>query len=106
MNRALRWRTRVASFRIFIPSLLLVVLLAGSGGGTGPSAFAAARNATLAILHFSGIKGSTWSRPHHRAAQRLAQKDPNVKYGYRQEVRPDATIPHSAVLILQGAYIV
>src|SRR5438876_1652286 len=106
MNRALRWRTRVASFRIVIPSLLLVVLLAGSGGGTGPSAFAAARNATLAILHFSVIKGTTWSGAHHRAAQRIAQKYPNVKYVYREEVGPDVTIPYAEELIRQGANIV
>src|SRR2546428_9959352 len=95
MNRALRWRTRVASFRIFIPSLLLVVLLAGSGGGTFPSAFTAAGNTTLAILHFSVINGPTWSGAHHRPPQLIDQKYPNVKYVYREEVGPPATIPNA-----------
>jgi len=107
MDRALRWRTRFAPFRIVIPSLLLVALLAGSGGGTGSSATAAAaRTGTLAILHFSVIKGTTWSGAHHRAAQRIAQKYPNVKYVYREEVGPDLTIPYAEELIRQGANIV
>src|SRR3972149_2466451 len=33
MNWALRWRMRFAPFRIVIPALVLVALLAGSGGG-------------------------------------------------------------------------
>jgi len=61
---------------------------------------------TLAILHFSVIKGTTWSGAHHRAAQRLAQKYPNVKYVYREEVGPDATVPFAKELIDNGANIV
>ncbi len=106
MDRALRWRRRFAPFRIVIPSLLLIAFLASSGGGTGSSASAAAGTTTLAILHFSVIKGTTWSGAHHRAAQRIAQKYPNVKYVYREEVGPDVTIPYAEELIRQGANIV
>ena len=107
MDRARRWRTRFAPFRIVIPSLLLVALLASFGGGTGSSASAGeAKTVTLAILHFSVIKGTTWSGAHHRAGQRIAQKYPNVKYVYREEVGPDVTIPYAEELIRQGANIV
>ncbi len=70
------------------------------------SAFAAPKPVTLAILHFSVIKGTTWSGAHHRAGQRLAQKYPNVKYVYREEVGPDLTVPYAEELIRQGANIV
>jgi len=108
MNCAHRWCTRfprAALLRIVVPSLVLVALLAGAGGGIGSSA-AAARTATLAILHFSVIKGTTWSGAHDRAGQRLAQKYPNVKYVYREEVGPDLTVPYAEELIRQGATIV
>lgn len=70
------------------------------------SASAAQKPVTLAILHFSVIKGTTWSGAHHRAGQRLAQKYPNVKYVYREEVGPDLTVPYAEELIRQGANIV
>ncbi len=107
MDGARRWRTKVVLFRIVLPSLLLVILLTGFGGGIGSSASAgAAKQITLAVLHFSVIKGTTWSGAHHRAAQRIAQKYPNVKYVYREEVGPDQTIPFAEELIRQGANIV
>lgn len=102
----LRSRMRFAPFRIVIPSLLLVALLAGFGGGFDSSASAAAPNVTIAILHFSVIKGTTWSGAHDRAGQRIAQKYPNVKYVFREEVGPDLTIPYAEELIRQGANIV
>jgi len=92
--------------RIVVPSLLLAALLAGAAGRVGSSASAGAANATLAILHFSVIKGTTWSGAHHRAAQRIAEKYPNVKYVYREEVGPDLTVPYAEELIRQGANIV
>ncbi len=67
---------------------------------------AAPPSVTLAILHFSVIKGTTWSGAHHRAGQRIAQKYPNVKYVYREEVGPDLTVPYAEELIRQGASIV
>ncbi len=101
------WRNRFALLRIIIPSLLIVTFLTGFGGGSGSSASAAAtKQVTLAILHFSVIKGTTWSGAHHRAAQRIAEKYPNVKYVYREEVGPDSTIPYAEELIRQGANIV
>lgn len=97
----------VRRFRIAVVSLLLAGLLLGTGGGTGTSVSAgAAKPVTLAVLHFSVIKGTTWSGAHHRAAQRIAQKYPNVKYVYREEVGPDLTIPYAEELIRQGANIV
>lgn len=93
--------------RIVVVSLLLLVLLTGFGSGGGSSASAgAAKPVTLAILHFSVIKGTTWSGAHDRAGRRIAQKYPNVKYVYREEVGPDLTIPYAEELIRQGANIV
>ncbi|HEY6103104.1 MAG TPA: BMP family ABC transporter substrate-binding protein [bacterium] len=107
MDRGLQWRRRLARFPLIISSLVLVALLAGSGGAIGPSAAAgAAKPVTLAILHFSVIKGTTWSGAHDRAGKRIAQKYPNVKYVYREEVGPDLTIPYAEELINQGANIV
>ncbi len=107
MVGACHWRNRLAIFRIIILSFLLITLLAGFGGGSGSVTSAGgAKPVTLAILHFSVIKGTTWSGAHHRAAQRIAQKYPNVKYVYREEVGPDATIPYAEELIRQGANIV
>jgi len=107
MNMSRHWRNRFALLRIIIPSLLIVTFLTGFGGGSGSSASAAAtKQVTLAILHFSVIKGTTWSGAHHRAAQRIAEKYPNVKYVYREEVGPDSTIPYAEELIRQGANIV
>lgn len=101
MTRTLRWHTRVALF------VIVMALAAGFGSGIGSSASAAAaKNATLAILHFSVIKGTTWSGAHDRAGKRLQEKYPNVKYVYREEVGPDVAIPYAEELIRQGANIV
>ena len=64
------------------------------------------QGATLAILHFSVIEGTTWSGAQDRAGKRLAEKYPNVKYVYREEVGPDLTVPYAEELIAQGANIV
>lgn len=103
MERRRRWHTRVATMSI--AALVLVALLLGAGGGASPAA-GAAKPITLAILHFSVIKGTTWSGAHHRAAERIAKKYPNVKYVFREEVGPDLTIPYAEELIRQGANIV
>ncbi|MDQ7829558.1 MAG: BMP family ABC transporter substrate-binding protein [Armatimonadota bacterium] len=90
--------------RVVIP-LVVFALLATSAlwarATAGPQ-----RPVTLAILHFSVIKGTTWSGAHDRAAKRLTEKYPNVKYVYREEVGPDATVPYARELIDQGANIV
>ncbi|HEV8353471.1 MAG TPA: BMP family ABC transporter substrate-binding protein [bacterium] len=97
----------MARIRFVILSLLLIGLLTSSYSGVGSSASAgAAKPVTLAILHFSVIKGTTWSGAHDRAGRRIAQKYPNVKYVYREEVGPDLTIPYAEELIRQGANIV
>jgi basic membrane lipoprotein Med (substrate-binding protein (PBP1-ABC) superfamily) len=62
--------------------------------------------ATLAILHFSVIEGTTWSGAQDRAGKRIAEKYPTVKYVYREEVGPDLTVPYAEELIAQGANIV
>jgi len=64
------------------------------------------KTATLAIEHFSIIAGTTWSGAHDRAAKRIADKYPNVKYVYREEVGPDAAVPYAEELIAAGANIV
>jgi len=60
----------------------------------------------LAIEHFSIIAGTTWSGAHDRAAKRIAEKYPGVKYIYREEVGPDAAVPYAEELIAEGADIV
>jgi basic membrane lipoprotein Med (substrate-binding protein (PBP1-ABC) superfamily) len=62
--------------------------------------------ATLAILHFSVIEGTTWSGAQDRAGKRIAEKFPNVNYVYREEVGPDLTVPYAEELIAQGANII
>jgi basic membrane protein A len=61
---------------------------------------------TLAIEHFSIIAGTTWSGAHDRAAKRIVEKYPNVKYVYREEVGPDAAVPYAEEMIAAGANIV
>jgi basic membrane lipoprotein Med (substrate-binding protein (PBP1-ABC) superfamily) len=61
---------------------------------------------TLAIEHYSVIKGTTWSGAHDRAAKRLVAKYPNLKYIYREEVTPDAAVPDAKEMISEGANIV
>ncbi|MDR7388234.1 MAG: BMP family ABC transporter substrate-binding protein [Armatimonadota bacterium] len=87
-------------------AVALVLVLAVGSLWHVHSASAAPPTVTLAILHFSVIKGTTWSGAHHRAGQRIAQKYPNVKYVYREEVGPDLTVPYAEELIRQGANIV
>ncbi len=87
-------------------ALLLVAALVGGALWQARSASAGAPSVTLAVLHFSVIKGTTWSGAHHRAGQRIAQKYPNVKYVFREEVGPDLTVPYAEELIRQGANIV
>ena len=67
---------------------------------------AAEKEATLAIEHFSIIEGTTWSGAHDRAGKRIAEKYPNVKYIYREEVGPDLTVPYAEEMIAEGANIV
>ena len=66
----------------------------------------AEKEITLAIEHFSVIEGTTWSGAHDRAGKRIAEKYPNVKYIYREEVGPDSTVPFAEELIAEGANIV
>ncbi|NPA91949.1 MAG: BMP family ABC transporter substrate-binding protein [Chloroflexi bacterium] len=67
----------------------------------------AANEATLAILHFSVIQGTTWSGAHDRAGKRIDEKYKNVKYVYREEVGPDSTVPFAEEMIAnEGANIV
>ncbi len=63
--------------------------------------------ATFAIEHFSVIEGTTWSGAHDRAGKRIAEKYPNVKYIYRENVGPDLSIPYAEEMITaEGANIV
>ena len=71
-----------------------------------PKEEAPAQEITLAIEHFSIIEGTTWSGAHDRAGKRIAEKYPNVKYIYREEVGPDSTVPFAEELISEGANIV
>ncbi|MGD8398035.1 MAG: BMP family ABC transporter substrate-binding protein [Anaerolineae bacterium] len=100
-------------------AMILILLAAVAIGSTtcGPAepteapaqpteAPAAEEEATLAILHFSIIEGTTWSGAHDRAGKRIAEKYPGVDYVYREEVGPDLTVPYGEELIADGADIV
>lgn len=104
MGRHVRPNARLVPVRNAIAALLVAALLAGPAAVSG--AAAAGKTVILAILHFSVIKGTTWSGAHHRAGLRLQQKYPNLKYVYREEVGPDSTVPFAEALIRQGANIV
>ncbi len=67
---------------------------------------AEAEKITLAIEHFSIIKGTTWSGAHDRAGKRIAAKYPNVDYVAREEVGPDLAVPYAEEMIANGANIV
>ncbi len=71
-----------------------------------PTAAPEVKEITLAIEHFSIIEGTTWSGAHDRAGKRLAEKYPNVKYVYREEVSPDLSVPYAEEMIADGADIV
>lgn len=86
-----------------VAALLLLTLLAGCTAQAPPGP---ERPVTLAILHFSAIKGTTWSGAHDRGGKRIAEKYRGAKYVFREEVRPDLTIPYAEELIKQGANIV
>jgi basic membrane protein A len=115
---------------IVIPLLLIAVVIASTSCGATPEpapapteapqaatqapaptepaeeAPPAEEGATLAILHFSVIEGTTWSAAHDRAGKRIAEKYPNVDYVFREEVGPDLTVPYAEELIANGADIV
>ena len=82
------------------PSAAAPTAAPATGGATAHD------EATLAIEHFSVIKGTTWSGAHDRAAKRIAEKYPNVKYIYREEIGPDATVPTAKEMINEGASII
>jgi len=65
-----------------------------------------AQEVTLAILHFSVIEGTTWSGAQDRAAKRIVEKYPNVKYIYREDLGPDLVVPYAEEMIAEGANIV
>ena len=95
-------------------SALLLALVAGVGllVACQPAATptqappVVAEEITLAIEHFSIIEGTTWSGAHDRAGKRLAEKYPNVKYEYREEVGPDLSVPYAEEMIADAADIV
>jgi simple sugar transport system substrate-binding protein len=87
-------------------TVVAVALLVAPASTSVPAAADAAKPVMLAILHFSAIEGTTWSGAHHRAAERITKKYPNVKYVFRENVGPDSTIPVAEELIRQGANIV
>jgi basic membrane lipoprotein Med (substrate-binding protein (PBP1-ABC) superfamily) len=61
---------------------------------------------TLAIIHFSVIEGTTWSGAQDRAAKRIVEKYPNVKYIYQENIQPDQVVPSAEEMIAEGGDIV
>lgn len=99
---------KVAS--LFVLLIVLALVTASCGGAATPVEEApeeeAGPEATLAIMHFSIIEGTTWSGAHHRAGQRIAEKYPNVEYVFREEVGPDSSVSFAEELVADGADIV
>jgi len=127
MNSKFFGEKGIMTFRTILVSITIVTMIVGLTACAQPSAptpapvsptkgaapatqapptQAAAKSATLAIEHFSVIKGTTWSGAHDRAAKRIVAKYPNVKYIYREEIGPDAAVPTAKQLIAEGASIV
>jgi basic membrane protein A len=94
-------------FSLFLVTVVLALSAAQCGAPATPeAAVQPEQEVTLAIEHFSVIEGTTWSGAHDRAGKRLAEKYPNVKYIYREEVGPDAAVPYAEEMIAEGANIV
>ena len=124
MKHKPRRQQRVADFRVVLIVLMFVTALLGLAACAQPTPTPEAKEeapeaeemaqpapkeeegVTLAIEHFSIIAGTTWSGAHDRAAKRIAEKYPSVKYIYREEVGPDAAVPYAEELIAEGADIV
>lgn len=97
-----------AALRVVGIAVITAVMVLGTTmcAPAAEEAPAVEEGATLAILHFSVIEGTTWSGAQDRAGKRIAEKYPNVEYVYREEVGPDLTNPYSEELIADGASIV
>jgi basic membrane lipoprotein Med (substrate-binding protein (PBP1-ABC) superfamily) len=93
-------------FSLLLVALVVISLLVACQSQVAQPQQAAQENATLAIEHFSIIEGTTWSGAHDRAGKRIAEKYPNVKYVYREEVGPDLAVPYAEEMIADGASIV
>jgi len=106
MKSGLSSKRGITIVRAFLIWVLLAAVVVGSVTCGGAQPTPVPKQATLAIEHFSVIQGTTWSGAHDRAGTRLAEKYPNVKYVYREEVGPDAAVPYAEELIAQGANIV
>jgi len=117
MKSRLSGKQGITAVRAVVIWALLAAVVVGSAtcgaptATTVPTAVQApptevAKAATLAIEHFSVIQGTTWSAAHDRAAKRLVEKYPSLKYVYREEVGPDASVPYAEELIANGANIV
>jgi len=117
MKSRLSDKQGITAVRAVVIWALLAAVVVGSATCGAPTATtvptvvqapptAVTKEVTLAIEHFSVIQGTTWSAAHDRAAKRLVEKYPNVKYVYREEVGPDAAVPYAEELIANGANIV
>ena len=118
MIRELFAKQRLTVFKaIAITVILAMVLIACAPAATPTEAPATEappeempeetmEEATLAILHFSVIEGTTWSGAQDRAAKRIVEKYPNVKYIYREDLGPDLVVPYAEEMISEGANIV
>lgn len=116
-GKLLRAQGNTASWTVVLSLLLATIIVAAASCApsptppptpvpAAPAAVETPKQAVLAIEHFSVIKGTTWSGAHDRAAKRIAAKYPNVKYIYREEIGPDASVPTAKELIAEGASIV
>lgn len=116
-GKLLRAQRNTASRTVVLSLLLVTIIVAATSCAptptppptplpAAPAAPETPKQAVLAIEHFSVIKGTTWSGAHDRAAKRIAAKYPNVKYIYREEIGPDASVPTAKELIAEGASIV
>jgi len=91
---------------ILIASMVLTSCAPAATPTAAPTE-APAKPVVLAIEHFSVIAGTTWSGAQDRAGKRIAEKYPNVKYIFRENVAPDQSVPFAEEMIKnEGANIV
>lgn len=104
-SRWITWKPAVLTVVLLIVALT-TTMCGPAVTDEGPTDGEAANEATLAIMHFSIIEGTTWSGAHHRAGNRLDERYETVNYVFREEVGPDSAVAFAEEMIADGADLV
>lgn len=100
------WKAMAFSAVVLVTALVTTMCAPAAAPTEEASGEEMAGGASLAIMHFSIIEGTTWSGAHDRAGQRLQEKYPNVDYVWREEVGPDSSVAFAEEMIADGADLV